>query len=676
MAVACNREAMETQISSANTTSVPPAEGTLVKVDLEVSYPGSSLPTKAAMTEIPTLENLFLAIFSEDGGYLQNWIPMDEYEQPTAIGVNATAKYSVYLPITTNEIFHVIGNSPIEQPTFDYEEDFVESMVTDNLQGAYWQRIKIPGGIKAAKNAQGQYILDGNGNYTADYESLGDLKHIILVRNYAKIVVKSADLTEFDVLEYALAYYPTSGTVAPWKPATEEGGNDFNLPYTSIKNYLPQNKETPEVDYDKDLHRKGRFYEDLTLKTDAGYTGYSGIMPTDVAFNTDLPTTFVSSTAADNGLYMYERTVPNDTDQLPTVILMKVKWAAGNSVGAPANAEDWFKVELLDQEGEYMPVLRNIRYTLSLSGIKERGKNTAKAAFEGSALGNISSSLETAALNDISDGTSRILVEKLYYAFFTNIGNTTLEFQFYPDETSTTTVNKTGTYQDDAVTITITRRTVTGYESTPAVTEDVSEADVVVVTHEDGSQWGQIPLTIGNVPESGMLKSIIRVQGKYGSNRAIYREVTYEVMGQQEFTDETQVVKGENATDAMNQPVVVTIGLPSGLSAGIFPLQVRIEALDNNLSATDPNLPVIDGLSTFPAKKTAGKRSFYYIKTINFTDYRQYDIELNDYVYTTEFDCTLYTTKTSGNATTVRLSYNDDDESKWLFKAENYDLTF
>ncbi len=656
--------------SAVNSTTVPPAEGTLVKVQFDVTYPGSSVDTKAAMAEDPVIDKLYLAVFSEDNGYLQNWIPVTLVNPKlNKAGVNITAKYEAYLPITGNEIFHAIANPPIEQPSFDYENDFVKSMVTKGTEGAYWQRIEVDGGIKAAKYPNGEYILDDDGNYTVDPASLGDLKHIVLVRNYAKIVVQSADETEFKVVQYALGYYPTSGTVAPWnQKTTGDKVIGFDIPYTEIKNYLPQVEG--HLDEDTDLHIRGRFYEELTQKGTTGYNGYSGTMPADVEFNDTEPATFVQASAADNGLYMYERTMPNNTDQLPTVILMQVQWQADNSLGITDGTKQWYKVELLDNDGEFMPILRNIRYTLSLSGIKEPGKTSAHLAWVGSALGNISSSLETALLNDISDGVSRLLVENLEHTFFTNIGSTTLEFQFYPDADGTTTVNKTGTYNNEPVTITISRRAVDGFGH--SVSNEVTEADVVV---HDG--WGSVPLTINNLPEDGStLKSIIRVQGKYGSNRAIYREVTYTVMGRQDFTSETKVEKGQGATDAMDQPVIVTIGIPDGLPQDLFPLQVRIEAYDNNLSTTDPKLPVQDGISTFEDKKAKNQRSFYYIYTIDFTEYRTYDFDTAEYKYKTAWPVTLYTTKTDGNSTDVRLSINSDDPADWTFSPVTKALTF
>jgi hypothetical protein len=657
---------------SSNSTTVPPAEGTLVKVEFEAEFPGSSARTKAAMAELPAIESMYLAVFSENNGYLQNWIPA-KIDELTEIGVNTKVKYTVYLPITTNEVFHFIADPPIEQPSFDYENDFIKSMITEDGEGAYWQRVIVPGGVKAAKNPDGTYIMV-DGNYVVDDNSIQNLKQVALVRNYAKIVVKSADESEFKVTRYALGYVPTSGTVAPWN--TKTSGDTvigFDIPYTEILNYLPQ--RDPQGEEDADLHVKGRFYDDLTVKTTTGYTGYSGTMPADVVFNDAEPTSFVNATDADNGLYMYERTLPNNTDQLPTVILMEVQWTEGNSLDITGGTLQWYKVELLDNEGEYMPILRNIRYTLSLSGIKESGKKSSKEAWQGSALGNISSSLETAMLNDISDGVSRLLVENLDYTFFTNIGNTTLDFQFYPDADGTTTVNNTGTYQEQPVTITVSRRDVNGYDHA------VANATLTIDT-ETHPGWGSIPLTINPLPEAEegqeapVLKSVIRVQGKYGKNRAIYREVTYTVMGQQQFTSETSIAPAEGASDAIDQPVIVTIGIPAGLPSDLFPIQVRIEAEDNNLSTTNPLLPVQDGISTFPAKKENGKRSFYYIATIKFAEYRTYNYDTSSYEYKTAWPFTLYTTKPSGNSTTVRLTMNSDDPSQWNFAAKNLDLSF
>ena len=656
---------------SSNSTTVPPAEGTLVKVEFEASYPGSSASTKAVMAEMPAIEKLYLAVFSEDNGYLQNWIPavIDEIKE---VGVETMVKYTVYLPSTINEVFHFIADPPIDQPSFDYENDFIKSMVTTDREGAYWQRVVIPGGVKAAKNAQGQYILDDDGNYTVDEASIANLKKVALVRNYAKIVVKSANENEFKVTRYALGNIPTSGTVAPWNAKTS--GDDvigFDIPYTDILQYMPQHAPQ-EGDSDEDLRVKGRFYDDLTVKTEtAGYTGYSGTMPADVEFDENIPSSFVSASAADPGLYMYERTLPNTTQQ-PTVILMEVEWQAGNSLGITGGTKQWYKVELLDNDGEFMPILRHIRYTLSLSGIKESGKTSAYAAWAGSALGNISSSLETAMLNDISDGTSRLLVENLDHTFFTNVGTTTLDFQFYPDADGTTTVNTTGTYGGETVTITVSRRDVDGHGHAVA-------NETLTIDTETRPGWGSIPLTINPLPvaEEGqdppVLKSIIRVQGKYGKNRAIYREVTYTVMGQQVLTNMTTVT---GTSDAMDQPVTVTIGIPAELPSDLFPLQFRIEAENNNLSTTDPNLPVQDGPSTFQDGPQKGKRSFYYIATIKYTDYKKWNPTTSEYDYTTEWPVTLYTTKSSGNGTRIQLSINSYDEADWTFAPKTLTLSY
>lgn len=654
---------------SSNSTTVPPAEGTLVKVEFEATYPGSSASTKAAMAEIPAIEKLFLAVFSEDNGYLQNWIPA-EIEEIKEIGVNTMVKYKVYLPITTNEIFHFIADPPIEQPSFDYENDFIKLMVTNEGEGAYWQRVIVPGGVKAAKNEDGTYkIVDGN--YVVDNASIANLKKVALVRNYAKIVVKSANEKEFKVTQYALGNIPTSGTVAPWNAKTSgEEVIGFDIPYTDIQKYMPQ--RAPQGEEDTDLHVKGRFYDDLTVKTQtAGYTGYSGTMPADVEFDEKMPKSFVSASATDPGLYMYERTLPNTTQQ-PTVILMEVEWQDKNSLGITGGTKQWYKVELLDNDGEFMPILRHIRYTLSLSGIKESGKTSAEAAWQGSALGNISSSLETAMLNDISDGTSRLLVENLDYTFFTNVGTTTLDFQFYPDADGTTTVNTTGTYSGETVTITVSRRDVDGYEHAVA-------NETLTIDTETRPGWGSIPLTINPLPEAEegeeppVLKSIIRVQGKYGKNRAIYREVTYTVMGQQMLTNKTTVT---GTSDAIDQPVSLTIGIPAELPSDLFPLQFRIEAEKNNLSTTDPNLPVQDGLSTFQDGPQKGKRSFYYIATIKYTDYKKWNPTTSKYDYKTEWPVTLYTTKSLGNDTRIQLSINSYDQADWTFAPKTLTLSY
>lgn len=703
-ATACQREAFDE--GNGRSTTEAPGPGDVALLDFTVDYPEAGLGTRATMGEANLPSTLYIAVFSYEGGYLQNWIPatlVKPAKDPANAGMKVTYEYKAYLPINTNEIFHFIGDTPIENPTFANEDEFIKSFVTENKEGAFWQRVVVKGGIVAKKNADGSFDLDDNGNYKIDLNANGynednpnPLRHVVMVRNFAKIEVTSAD-AHFDVVQWALVNVPKYGTVAPWSARESGDVVGFHVAYTSIKDYLP------EVEGGTGKKKLGTFYDDLTQKDDSGYKGYYGTVPTvvngvevapaDLIDQTE-PTTFVQSGSDDPGLYMYERPLPNlERNQPPTMILIQVRWNSkpeGSDIpdiGEGETLDYWYLIELLDDQGEYMPFLRNIKYKFHLSGIDEKGEASASAAFRGKVLGNVSTSLETSTLNELLVGNHKIVVANMDYAFFNEKQeSSSLEFQYFPNISGDPVFNSSadGVDETEKVHINIMLKTVAGYEpairslSTIDPDEDNPEIvtkltgvpDEAVYAHDDGSNWGAIPYTM-NSSGTEMKKSIIRVQGSYGTGLPIFRDVVVTVMAKPDF-DKSKTSVSELTSDSSGQPVTVTIGLPSGLGSSLFPIQVRIEAENNCLSTTSSILPVKDDISTFngvipahgdqpeiPAESTqAGKRTFYYIRTIKYSEYYH---PTADEPYTYEFPCVFTTTKTSKNAPTkIKLSDGND----------------
>lgn len=707
-ATACQRESF----NDGRTTTVAPGPGDVGVLDFTVDFPESGFGTRATMGESTVPSTLYIAVFSYEGGYLQNWIPAELVKPAvsTKPGMKVTYQYKAYLPINTNEIFHFIGDAPDTDPTFSYEPAFIRSMVTNNKEGAFWQRVVVEGGVAAKKNADGSYDLDDNGNYKIDLNANGynttdnpnPLRHVVMIRNFAKIDVASAD-TNFDVLEWALVNVPRYGTVAPWSANSTGDVVGFNVEYTSIKDYLPEKVGG------SGKHELGTFYDELIDKDDTGYHGYYGTVPTavdgvavpeDQLIDVSEPTAFVQAGFEDPGLYMYERCLPSlEKGQPATMVLIRLHWKSlptGADFELDPNEENnkyWYLIELLDNEGEYMPILRNIKYKFHLSGIDEKGERTSTAAFNGKVLGNVSTSLETSTLNELQVGTHKIVVQHMDFSFFNDDEEeTNLEFQYFPLLTGDPKFMSSGDGVDETekVHITITLKNVAGYE--PAIrslSHIAGEEDATVVTrlpgvnttitHDDG-EWGLIPYTMfgsGDYPK----KSIIRVQGSYGTGLSIFRDVVVTVMPKPQFTAATQVIGPSQ--DASGQDVTVRIGLPEGMGSSMFPIQVRIEAENKCLSTTDSKLPVHDGISTFnpavpasgdqpaiPAESdlVAGKRTFYYIRTIEYSEY-YHPTEATPYTYT--FDCVFQTTKTSDNVPSrIKLSDSQD-----RFTSKILDLT-
>ena len=82
-------------------------------------------------------------------------------------------------------------------------------------------------------------------------------------------------------------------------------------------------------------------------------------------------------TDTDNGLYMYERTKPTRTGE-QTGIIVKLKWSADLEEDHPNYGDRgqsrYYKIEVLDKEGEYMPICRNVLYTSNLAHLSGDGE--------------------------------------------------------------------------------------------------------------------------------------------------------------------------------------------------------------------------------------------------------------------------------------------------------------
>ena len=617
---ACQKEI--DQIQSVSAPDYP--EGATVEALFTVSIPYSNgavdLTRASEMAQIPVLDNLYIAIFGDNGGMLQQLVPAvkvgdDElYQTDTTspkygeTGYSYQVQYKAELPLSDEERnLHFIGNMPsevIQNLDFLYEKDFMDKLTTSGGAAAYWQKVVLPDGIQAT-------LVDGEFKITNECLSL--LTPIALVRNYAKLVVTSGS-SDFEIESYALVNGPLQGTVAPYSTST-----GFSTTYMNIGKYCAGQMET-------------NFVHDLTA------SGYSGYMINDL-IDTANPgeTSAKKPTDTDNGLYMYERTKPTRSGE-QTGIIIKLKWSQDLDSDHP-NYNDrgksrYYKIEVLDKEGEYMPICRNVLYTINLEHLSGTGETSFDAAYRGPFFGNVSASIETATLTEINDNIHKIVVNMMDFTTMEDNKKVDIYFRYYPEMNGDPALTA-ASYATPA------RKEVEGYLS---AIDSFSDIDFVTWS---GGTWGHVEVTLKERPNSGMLREKLRIQGQNNGVGSLFRDIVFTVMNTQEFTSESKVtVNGNNVT--------VTIGLPSDLPYSIFPLNVLIEAQNNNLSTMSKDLPVGYGPTAFDedGSPKKGKNAFYFIRTIQYKDYL--DTSTGEYVYTTEFDCPF--TRTDNTAIVVKLN--------------------
>lgn len=611
--------------------------------------------------EEPVINNLYIAVFGENGGMLQQLVPATLVgETLDHAGFAYKCEYKAQLPLYDEEChLHFIGNynGDISTLNFDREKPFMDNLsttivTTEYTEGegdsaktyhpitlmpdAYWQKVVLEDGIKATYNPD-------SGQFELDDETKEKLNPIALVRNYAKITVTSAS-TDFTINSYALVNVPRQGSVAPWQAPEKTKG--FSNIFMEIGKYC-------DGTYDTDLEHKDdpaypnfhNFVEDVY---DSGYSGYM--------VGNDLNSIFTDNPGessakyprdTDNGLYMYERTEPTKAGE-QTGIIVCLTW----NENLPRTNENYpyrgqtmyYKIEVLDEEGEYMPILRNIHYKFSLTKLSGEGEPTFDKAFDGAFFGNVSASIETATLNSINNNRQQIVVNRMDVLSVTGEDVVPIYFQFYPEMTGSPSSNPAN-YEVNQNSI----LTVDGYAQAIA---SVGNIEYINDSSSDWNGWMRVLVTLKEKPVDGStLRGKLRVKGVLDSGvGSLYRDIVFTVMSKQDFTSDSKVTVDGN-------DVTVTIGLPAELPYSIFPLHIRIEARDNNLSTSDADLPVGYGPTAFTdyaAKQ--GKNSFYFIRTIQYKEYVNTDT--GEYVYKTKYDCPF--TLTNNGTVVVRLTEEGD----------------
>ena len=639
MVAACSKEVQEPVF-----VGEPLPEGTMVTTSFSVSFPRDVVVETRTLAETPDLENLYVAVFGSTE--LQYWLPAtlkskpsDPYEPETEY------EYEVQLPLSNTPLqLHFIGNVPDEYtgenakiPTFggSTEESIMTEMKTKNGKGGYWQKVKVDY-IKATKNTSTDPVT-----ITMDYGNGISLSHIALVRNYAKIRYQVTDKanfhTDFTLLGYTLINTPTMAYIAPW-----QSGLRYDNRYTSIDG-------------------AESFY--TALRGD-GYSGYTPAGSIETSKDKTVQPERETNATAD--VYMYERPVPDGSNQ--TAVIAKIQWKPKwEGTGNPENPDQYilptdedgndnpnysngvagktyyYKIELTDSDDQYFPILRNIWYVIKLESLQGPGSTDYEKALQGPYFGNVSSSMEAANLNEITDNQTKLWVNK---TDFLNLVEKSVEidFKYYPDAGSSTyTTNaymQTPESSNPYVYVEVlTVKNAQGREYASAIAKKtVNNAQVDDITIGTG---GKITVKCVAPDPNGVeiYRSKIRLTGVTSGKRKLYREVTITVMPVQELTNDTALIPGDVVNGKKNY--TVRIGLPAELSYDIFPLTFRIEAQTNNLSTNDSKLPVDFGPSAW-STSTPVKNSYYFIKTITWADYCK--IVNGEYTYEPYFDCELFAT--------------------------------
>lgn len=509
-----------------------PEEGAVL-VNFSVQVPEMQVATRLFTDQ--KITSLHLLVFDENGYFVQ------AAEATGTFGVEKDTEYKFTARLMQSpykRVVHFIANSPISDvKNYEYgsETALINALTTSDSQDAYWQRVVLSNGI-----------LEGNQAMKEAFTK------VPLVRNFVKISVdidnEAAAIFNYEGI--AVINVPNKGTVAPF--------NVNNGTYATYSAGIP--------------------YSDLN---DAGYYGYE---PSDMKIvNTD---TSKPTFATEH--YIYERR-QNQDDKDYTYVIIKGKY---NNSGTST----YYKVDIVDGNKEPYNLLRNFNYVIKINSVLGPGYASADAAAKAAASNNISASIDTKNLLNISDGSSRLYVEYVNKVI-TKPGTFTLKYKYLPNISDNTQTNYNVPANDNVD------------------LSKVVEGDVIAssskASSDDASGWRTITFTTPATITETKLQTITIKAG------VLQREINLILCKPFVLN-----VKSTTTGSALNADATVTLGLPAGLPAAIFPLEFVIVETGLSISpdASKNNLPVRTSLNV-NGQTVSGGQYFGFVKKVEYSDY-------------------------------------------------------
>ena len=580
-------------------------------------------------------------------------IPENKY--PLSEGDRHTTLYRFRVQLELSDFartIHILGNVDENQLiTGSYSYQSLPNMLSFDNKQAYWQKLVVPH-IKAKMDPDTQEPIVQNGSYVPDDETLGFFQYIPLIRNFAKIQVTNAS-ENFQLHSYAVIYYPERGSVVPYRSNEPVAVNRFD--FKPSDGYLLSG------------------YERSTFEQLEDDINYLGNMPASVALSDVIPPAsefedpgtsngrvlLYDENDTDSGFYIYERGIPNEKIG-PTFIIVCGKF----------NNEDnyyYYRLDLMESKVEnnhtvsrYYPIYRNFRYNIQLHRISSEGVHTPELAAVSSGAEDISADVSMRHLSDISNGTTRLVVEPFMTRTYSGPAEEGSYYELY------------ARFFDDV------------YSDVPNL--NIAAVRVELVPMTDGSDdililydgnGNRVPTrgfffpeakTEGGVegirtirfntvePQDETKTQKIKITGHTPGNPQdlrLYREVEITLQKKQPLT----VSCTDPVMTSSNAQVTVGITVPSELPQSMCPLDFIVEPEAGTLTpdiSKNVNLPVVSGRSIATTESTfKDTPAFYYIRTLTWEEFSNLIVSEGQRTFYCYFKSTV-----DDNATTVWV-YNE-----------------
>ncbi|MBQ7311925.1 MAG: hypothetical protein IJW88_10445 [Alistipes sp.] len=553
-----------------------PSNSEYIDLHFSVMVPEmQSVSTRTMAT--PDITKLHLFVFDESGYILQVLEAKlgTETNDNTYQDTKAT-QYTVEKIVSSGykRILHLVANLPdVDTDGYYSENDFFSKLTVEGDNDVYWQRVVLEDGINTNTN----------------------MGVVPLVRNYTKITVAEA-LDNFALTGMMLINIPTKGSVAPYH--TTSNGVDASRINGNFAKY------DADTDYSTLLAQSYYGYEPL----DCALTNQA--IPSDAA-------------GWKKEHYIFERYQKETLNR--TYAIIRGKYSGDT-------ADTYYKVDIINKNGDVFNLLRNISYNISITNVTGSGFSSAEAAINsGAASNNLSFAVETRNLLNISDGSSRLFIE--YFQKVLTVPSTddktetfTFRYRYVPDIKSPKVSQNTSS-ADGNVVISWSNFAAGVVNGAAVIADGDTSTDGVnwvsntqLAADSDGYVWNEVTFNVAKRPadaNGNLVRTMVQnftISAKNSTTGATLSRVV-EVRLVDPFVLDLYVAP--QVGSAVGATVPTTLTLPKDLPEGIFPLKFNLVAGNNSLTST---LPVASGLDINGVPTTNGKY-FGYVVTVEYSDY-------------------------------------------------------
>ena len=330
---------------------------------ISFSLPEPVTATRATLGETPEVERLHVLVFNEKGFFLAN-AKATVVSHPDA--GTGTGTFKVKLPVSNRSChLHFVANADYDMegkswPTYvstDTESTILGTMTTSENRAAYWGKVLV------------DHISDKG--ITLD-------KPVELIRNFAKVTLKTSMVGNYQIESYTVYNCPTEGLLAPFNPYDGSFAN-----FVSVTDNDPY----------------GNFVKD--------HPDYRGTTKGEIAAN-ELPAEAEWKTPG-TPFYVYERN--QDNSDIPTALVLKAR-------NTTSNQSFYYKLDLIQFDNKTYKtttynLFRNFAYDVTVNAIKADGYTDASDAVQAAASNNLAASVQVSKVKKITDGKHTLEVSTI-----------------------------------------------------------------------------------------------------------------------------------------------------------------------------------------------------------------------------------------------------------------------